>query len=376
VPGAANELGRLRSLLAVVEARLPDEDRLQDLRKRHSSLAGREEELRLAVETLGNRAARLQEQRGVLAEGMDQLESRSIEAALRRKEAAAAAELLDVVRLYGTAGQRRDLARARHNDSREALLEAKRHWLDLREVRLANAASELAAKLVAGEPCPVCGSGQHPLPADGGTEGPGLAQAEEEAHGAYEAAEATHALVAGDLADAEQAVAVLAGQGGTTPVEEARAGADAALAAAADAEQAADELQDRRHRLEALDAGIGQAQATLSEKEAELSQTALSLADLAEQAASLDKALAGLRGNHRSLNRRLRALEDAVAVLDKAVEAQARLEAARLRSAEAQEHLELALPGAGFATADDVRGQLLPAAEAAALEAAIRAAQD
>lgn len=376
VPGAADELGRLRSLLAVVEARLPDEDRLQDLRKRHSRLAGREEELRLAVETLGNRAARLQEQRGVLAEGMDQLESRSVEAALRRKEAAAAAELLDVVRRYGTAGRRRDLARARHNDSREALLEAKRHWLDLREVRLANAASELAAKLVAGEPCPVCGSGQHPLPADGGTEGPGLAQAEEEAHGAYEAAEAAHVLVAGDLADAEQAVAVLAGQGGTTPVEEARAGADAALAAAADAEQAADELQDRRQRLEALDAGIGQARATLSEKEAELSQTALSLADLAEQAASLDKALAGLRGNHRSLNRRLRALEDAVAVLDKAVEAQARLEAARLRSAEAQEHLELALPGAGFATAGDVRGQLLPAAEAAALEAAIRAAQD
>jgi DNA repair protein SbcC/Rad50 len=65
-----------------------------------------------------------------------------------------------------------------------------------------------------------------------------------------------------------------------------------------------------------------------------------------------------------------------VAVLDKAVEAQARLDAARLRSAEVQEHLELALPAAGFATAGEVRGQLLAAAEAAALEAAIRTAQD
>ncbi|MDQ0825268.1 exonuclease SbcC [Arthrobacter sp. B2I5] len=374
--GAADELSRLRSLLAVVEARLPDEDRLQNLRTRHRSLAGREEELRLAIGTLDSRAAQLQEQRATLAEGMEQLESRSIEAALRRKEAAAAAELLDVVRKYETAARRRNQARIRHDDSRETLLEAKRQWLDLREVRLANAASELAAKLVGGEPCPVCGSAEHPRPADGGNAGPGLAQAEEEAHGAYEAAEAAHTLVAADLAEAEQAVAVLAGQGGTTPVEEARSGADAALAAAADAEQAADELQDRRQRLEALDARIGQAHATLSETEAELSQTTLSLADVAEQAAALDKALAGLRGHHRSLNHRLRALEEAVAVLDKAVEAQARLDAARLRSAEVQEHLELALPAAGFATAGEVRGQLLAAAEAAALEAAIRTAQD
>ena len=376
VPGAADELGRLRSLLAVVEARLPDEDRLQDLRKRHRSLAGRQEELRLTVETLGNRAAHLQDDRAVLADGMDQLEARSIEAALRRKEAAAAAELLDIVRRHGRAAQRRDLARIRHDDSREDLLEAKRHWLDLREVRLANAASELAAKLVAGEPCPVCGSGQHPRPADGGTTGPGLAQDEEEAHRLYEAAEAAHALVAADLAEAEQAVAVLAGQGGTTPVEEARAGAEAALAAAADAEKAAEELQDRRQRLEALDAGLGQARAALSETEAELSRTAVSLAEAAEQAAALDKALAALRGPHPSLTRRLRALEDAAAVLDKAVEAQTRLDAARLQSAEAQEQLELALPGAGFATADDVRSQLLGAAEAAALEAAGRAARD
>src|SRR5207237_1326530 len=47
-----------------------------------------------------------------------------------------------------------------------------------------------------------------------------------------------------------------------------------------------------------------------------------------------------------------------------------------LRSAEAREHLELALPGAGFAAAEDVRGQLLGSAEVAALEAAMRAAQD
>ena len=376
VPRAAEELGRLRSLLAVVEARLPDEERLQDLRKRHRGLAARQGELQRAVEELANRPVLLLAEREQLAHGMDRLEACSVEAALRRKEAAAAAELLDVVRRYGTAANARDKAKARHEDSREELLEAKRRWLDLREERLANAASELAAKLVAGEPCPVCGSGEHPGPADAGTNGPGLAQQEEKAHTAYEAAEAAHALVSRALAEAEQEVAVLAGQGGTTPSEDARASAGAALAAAEEAEQAAEELLDRRRRLEELDAGMAQANAALSETEAELSRTTASLAETAGQAASLDSSLSGLRGNHSSLNRRLRSLEDAVAVLNKAVEAQARLDGARSQAAEAREHLERALPAAGFATADEVRAQLLDPDGASAAEAAVRAAQD
>ena len=376
MPGAAEELGRLRSLLAVVEARLPDEDRLRDLRKRHQVLTGKQEELQRAVEGLGNTVSQLLVERGQLVDGMDRLEVRSTDAALRRKEAAAAAELLDVVRRHGSAVKALDLVKARHADSRENLLEAKRRWLDVREERLANAASELAAKLVDGEPCAVCGSGHHPSPADAGRGGPGLAQQEEEARGIYEAAEAAHASVGAELAKAEQAVAVLAGQGGNTPEAEARAAADGALAAAKDAEQATEELQGRRQRLEVLEAGLGEARSGVAEAETDLSRVTASLAELAEQATSLDKGLTGLRGGHRSLDRRLRALEEAVAVLDKAVEAQARLDAALLQAGEAQEHLERALPEAGFATVADVRGQLLEASEAAALEAAIRAAQD
>lgn len=376
MPGTAEELGRLRSLLAVIEARLPDEDRLRDLRKRHQALSAKQEELQQTAETLGNTVSQLLLEREQLVDGMDRLETRSADAALRRKEAAAAAELLDVVRRHGSALKALGLVTARHGDSRENLLEAKRRWLDVREARLANAASELAAKLVDGEPCAVCGSGHHPSPADAGSGGPGLAQEEEEAHGTYEAAEAAHASVTAELAMAEQAVAVLAGQGGNTPEAEARAAADRALAAASDAEQATEELQDRRQRLEVLDAGIGQARSGVAEAEADLSRVAASLDELAEQAASLDKGLAGLRGGHRSLDRRLRALEEAVGVLDKAVEAQARLDAALLQAAEAQEHLERALPEAGFATVADVRGQLLGASEAAALDTAIRASRD
>ncbi|NUP59732.1 MAG: SMC family ATPase, partial [Pseudarthrobacter sp.] len=270
VASAREELGRLRSLLAVVEARLPDEERLRSLRTRRRTELGRQAELGAALEDLGSRAGRLLSERDLLASGLQQLELRAGESALRRKEAGAAEELLDVVRRYGTACTQRDRIKLRHDDSRENLLEAKRRWLDLREERLANAASELAAQLAPGSPCPVCGSEEHPRPAAAGDAGPGLAQDEEAAHDAYEHAETAHAAVAAELAEAGQLVAVLAGQGGTTPAEEAQAAAARALAAAADAEEAAEELLAARRRLETLDADIAANQAKLTEVEAGL----------------------------------------------------------------------------------------------------------
>ncbi|HEU4666734.1 MAG TPA: SMC family ATPase [Arthrobacter sp.] len=374
--GCAAELGRLRSLLAVVEARLPDEDRLQALRKRHSGLVERQDELAAVLGQAGSRSEELQDERRRLQDGLQELEQRAGAAALRRKEAAAAEELLDVVRRYGAAVAARDAVKVRYGESRDNQLEAKRHWLDLREQRLANAAVELAAKLVPGEQCAVCGSVDHPAPATGGHGGPILAQEEEEARRVHEAAEAACALVAHELADASQLVAVLAGQGGETAADEAENGAEGARLAAAEAEAAVKELTAVRSRLEKLEAAVEAAQESRSTAEAELARTVASLADVTEQSAALDRALAELRGSHRSLAQRLRALENAVAVLNKAVEAQAQLERAEVQAAEAREQLEEALPAAGFATAGEVREQLLEAAEATALQARVRAAQD
>ena len=376
VAGAAAELGRLRSLLAVVEARLPDEDRLQDLRKRHSGLLKKQEELTLALADAGRSATELQDERSRLNDGLQDLEQRAGAAALRLKEAAAADELLDVVRRFGSAVAARDLVKGKHDASRERQLEAKRRWLDLREQRLANAAAELAAKLVQGEHCPVCGSQDHPAPATGGSGGPALAQEEEEARLVHEAEEAAYAVVARELGEASQLVAVLAGQGGDTAEDEALSGAESARRAAADASAAVKELGAVRLRLGKLDEALAAARETQAGTEGELARTQASLADVSEQSAALDQALAGLRGSHRSLSRRLRALENAVAVLDKAVEAQAHLERMEAQAADALDQLELALPAAGFASADEAREQLLDSAEAAALQARVRETQD
>ncbi|ACL40270.1 SMC domain protein [Pseudarthrobacter chlorophenolicus A6] len=373
---AADELGRLRSLLAVVEARLPDEDRLQALRKRHTDLGRKQAELEAAEAKLGIRSAALLEEREGLEAGLAPLELLAGTAALRSKEAASAEELLDVVRRHASAVAARNAVKLRCDAARERQLAAKQQWLDLREERLTHAAAELAAQLQAGDPCPVCGSAEHPAPTAGGNQGPGLAQAEDAAHGAYEAADAALARVGAELANAEQSVAVLAGQGGDTPEEEALAAAGMARTAAAEAERAVAGLSEVRGKLEALDVGIAEAAAAKAEIDAGLAQAKSSLAEVSEQATALDEALSGLRAGRPSLARRLRSLEGAVAVLDKAVAAQAALTVAQSQADDAREQLELALPAAGFATADEARSQLLDSAEADGLQAEVRAGQD
>ncbi|WP_328368790.1 SMC family ATPase [Streptomyces sp. NBC_00445] len=49
--------------------------------------------------------------------------------------------------------------------SAERAVEARAHWLDLKEQRLNGIAAELAAHLTDGEPCAVCGATEHPAPA-------------------------------------------------------------------------------------------------------------------------------------------------------------------------------------------------------------------
>lgn len=75
-----------------------------------------------------------------------------------RAAAEAAVALVGARKELSTATEAFERARAAHTDARE-------RTLDIRERRLAGMAAELAGALVEGQPCSVCGSGDHPAPA-------------------------------------------------------------------------------------------------------------------------------------------------------------------------------------------------------------------
>ena len=169
---------------------------------------------------------------------------------------------------------------------------------------------------------------------------------------------------------------MLAAQGGTTdPV---RARLDAALARdrSAEAARAARELEASRVRLSGLEEEISAAELAAAAAASGIAQTESTIAEVHEQADALELALERLRAGHRSLGERVVALKATTAVLERAEAAQTRLEQARTRTAEARTQLEQALPQSGFDSADAARAVLLPAADAAGLETAIRAGQD
>lgn len=372
----AGELSRLRSLLAVVEARLPDEERLHSLIARRTALSMRQQELTQKDIELGISLQALRGEQEALMAGLEPLAELASAAVLHAKEAAAAGELLDVVRRYAAAGAAQIRAADRHSAFREIQLEKKRRWLDLREERLANAAAELAAQLAEGEACPVCGSAEHPSPAAAAASALGLSAAEEAAQQDYEVAEATLAARAGELSDANQLVAVLKGQGGDTPEGDALAAFETACIVAGESQLAVKNLADLREQLEGAEARITAADSATHITASELAQVTAELSEVADQVASLDEALSALRGDHRSLTHRLRSLQDAAGTLEKAVEARASFDKATARAEEARMELERALPEAGFSSAEEARAQLLSAAEAAALQAEVRAGHD
>ena len=366
----------LRSLRAVLDERLPDEARLTGLRSRTTelclSLAQHEDRRRSGAAVL---AALRQESEALLA-GLRPLEELAAEVPLRTKEAAAAEELLILVRRYAAAEKDCGAVAQRHGRAREEYQDRRQQWLDLREERLANAAAELASQLRPGVPCAVCGSPEHPAPARAAASALTVAEAEKTAQQACEVAEAALAALDRELSEAQQAVAVLAAQGGDTEPEDATHEASLARERAAEAHRGAAELALSRSRQTELEEEIAGADRDQAAAAAGIAQTESTLAEVRDQADSLEQALDKLRAGHPALAKRIASLDGTAAVLERADTARTRLEQATARSAEARLQLELALPGTGFGSADEARAVLLPAADAAALEAAVRAGQD
>ncbi|NMR30060.1 AAA family ATPase [Crystallibacter degradans] len=279
------ELGRIRALVPeearLKEARVQADRLLQtadQLDRRYEKISAEADATRVAGEQLAVDLAAA-EGTGSDVERLGQ----------RLKDAEAVAE---TVAAYSVCRSRVDSARRARDDARALQLQLKQDWLDLLERRLEQSAAELARTLEQGEPCPVCGSDEHPLlaTADSNT----MVSREDETAARQEHARAETAYVKKQegCAALENKLAALAAQGGETDP-------DVAAAAVQELEELlgqAQEAERNRERLRGL-----------------IEKSRNELAELLSQGSELAVAAAGARSDAEAAARQTDELEQKIA---------------------------------------------------------------
>ena len=354
------------ALEGAVRLAVESERRAAELASTRTALAGLEESLAALEAEIAARPAvraRLAEQLGAvrpIAEGLGKAEL----GLARAEQRLVAARAVVAVRAEIVQAQS-DVARLADEATKRIEEEAR-----LRALRVAGIAGELARGLADGEPCPVCGSADHPEPAtltpDHADEGQ-VDAAEEDRRAAEEALAAAkvelarlEAVLAGHLAEA----------GGSTE-EDAEAAVDSARAALEAARAAVTE----RDRLTAELEDAATQDAALTERRGELAKEIeghrASVRALEKQLAKDAATLAEARGEFESVDERREHLESHCAQAETLLAARDRLDEARTQLAERRAELEAALAEHGFPDAEAARGAALSAPELRALEDAV-----
>ncbi|WP_145502960.1 AAA family ATPase [Streptomyces sp. CFMR 7] len=254
--------------------------------------------------------------------------------------------------------------------ARERELDARASWLDLRERRLRGIAAELAAGLVAGEPCTVCGSAEHPAPASPG-DGHVDRATEEKALAAQRSAEETRARTEQQLGLVRERYAAAETEAlGDEPAAEDEAPTVAEL------RTLVDRLTDEHAEAHRLAAATNPAREALTAAEREhagrLAQRQeagerIAARTAAREALDADRArlaeqIAAARGESASVAAHAERLTRRVALLADAAEAVRAEQDAALRRKEADDRLSDAAFRAGFDTPQAAAATLLDAA--------------
>ncbi len=243
------EHGQLEGLMEL-EAALPERSRALD--RRGQELADAERLISRRLTDLDQRTAqradlsrRLEEARlGGQREGLEDRRTRAHE---RHRAALSVQELT-----HQQERCRQECARAA-----QAAQEAAEDVLDTRLRWISSTAGALAGELRSGEPCPVCGSREHPLPASG--DAPGASRAQVEQAEALQG-QADRALTAarGQLESVTERLARARHDADGMEVAQAARARQEADAAVDAARQAAQEAEDLAAQLKALDAATAQ----------------------------------------------------------------------------------------------------------------------
>ena len=316
-------------------------------------------ELTRAVEADERAAADLADQRAALPARLDTARERLDEAkrAEARREAAEhtvaeLAELLRTVRELPAARQAAEQAAAAAATARDQHQQAREQLLDLRERRLAGMAAELADGLRAGDPCPVCGSPEHPDPREpgGATVRP---EDEERAQQAEQRAQAEREAAGKRAVDAQQHLDRLRERVGERGEEELTAEYAAAVEDRDAVVALAGQVERRGAELAELESSAEQLATRGSELDARISATRTELAGLRETVDSRAARLDAARGEHAGIEDRRAHLLDRASRLERLGTARTTRDEAESRLAAQQRALHDAAVEAGFAGVDE-----------------------
>ncbi len=360
--------------LSAAENALADSKRAAELAELASREQARETALRGEAGDAEEAASAFREERDTLRTALPDLRNgaAAMDAARRRMEDAAKTE--EIIRLYKGAQSAASASAERAAQARGVYQDARGVWQDLLQLRLDQAAAELAASLEPGQDCPVCGSTSHPAPAPLPENGQFVTREEEAtARAAATAAEKKWETArAAAEADASSAAALRAQGGESDPDEAHRAGEQAAEDFRA-AEAAAARLSAAEERLQVIDTELGQLEQARSRLLQEAAQAQARAGAAAEENAELSRRGSGDLSDPQALSERLDLLGKVRRLAAAARTAlQSAWQAESFRN-DAEHNLTAALSGTGFPDAGAARAALLPGAEADELRSEIDA---
>ena len=370
-PASRQALGEAERAAEAVARAVRDRDRMRELEQEAAAAAERRAEIdrdRAAlVESRPEREAAVAAHRAAVERGTERLGAREAvdravsEAAARRTAAEAAA---------ARAVEAETAARA-HREAQERRREAAERHVGLLRARYEQAASELAERLVPGEPCAVCGSPEHPAPAataDTAVTEADVRDAEQARTAADRAAtDAETALRAAEqtLRTAREAAAGLA-------PEAAREALERAETERAALDQAAKDLAADRRRLTAAEKTLAGADETAAALAAEDGRLAEAAAHRAARLTELRDAVEAARGDAETLDARRDQVTAARRVLAALAAAQDEDARARAVADETGQALTATLAEQRFDDVDAARAARLEETEAADRTAAVQ----
>ncbi|MGW7444887.1 AAA family ATPase [Kitasatospora sp. NPDC054795] len=237
---------------------------------------------------------------------------------------------------------------------------AQKTWLDLREQRLNGMAAELAGDLQAGRPCAVCGSPEHPRPAQPSAQQPTRAD-EEKAAQSYDKARELHEAADQARTDVATRHAQAKGAAGAEPATLLRTRLEQAHTVHVTAQQQAAELLEAQQALEELRAEHDRRAQQLTRAQQQVTEAQSRATTLRQEQQQIIHELDEARADAPTLERRITTLTQHRDRLAEVIEHARRTTAAATRHTDATETARNSAVEAGFPTLDEAADALRPA---------------